>query len=294
MTTMIMTQPTELHSLVSHLDMLPAVPAVAKKILALQLDSDQGEMQLLRLIENEPTIAARLVGLANSPLFGATKKIVSVRDAAIVLGITRVKSISVGIVLMSTLTHKVAAKLNHNQLWLHSLGVALASRELCKKLPAARRPQEDEVFLAGLLHEIGYMVLADLAPDLSDRLQEAMAAEPDLPVEKVERNLLGTTHAELGAALAKHWNLPDNIVRAVRYHHSPQLSEACEIQPLACVIHLAERLSGPQGVDEYLHNDVTEEEWCNLGIDPADAEEVAEAIRQQSAEVQSLASTFFS
>ena len=166
-------------------------------------------------------ISARIIGLANSPLFGSANKITSITDAAMMLGINRVKSVSVGIAVMSTLTRHPTGHMNVQHLWLHSLGIALAMCSLARAMPSRARPLDDEVFFAGLLHDIGFMVLNYIDPVRSDLLQSRLTATPDRPVNEVEAEVIEIGHGELGAELARHWDLPDSIVAVLRYHHTP-------------------------------------------------------------------------
>ena len=165
-----------LRAAIRNLDSLPAMPMVAQKILRLPLDTDDGEVQLLKLIEQDPQLSARIIGLANSPLFGTSKKITSIGEASLILGLTRVKSVSVGIAVMSTLNRHPTGRLNIQNLWLHSLGIALAMQALARAMPSRARPPEDEIFLAGLLHDIGFMVLNYIDPSRSDQLHARLAA----------------------------------------------------------------------------------------------------------------------
>lgn len=274
------------------LESLPAMPVVVQRILGLQLDTDEGERELLKLIQMDPQISAKIVGLANTPLFGASKRVTSVSDAAIMLGLTRVKSVAVGIAVMSTLTRQPMGKLNLQNLWLHSLGVALAMRVLTRAMPSRTRPLEDEIFLAGLLHDIGFMVLNFIDPASSDELQARLVDSPDKSVGEIEAELSDIGHAELGAALVERWDLPDEIVKVVRYHHRPDAPEAEAAQPLVSLVNMAERLLPAFGIAEHVMQAVTEEDWTSLGIDPARAEELVDAIGLQLDQAKQMAASF--
>lgn len=277
---------------IRNLDSLPAMPVVAQKILGLPLDTHDGETQLLKLIGQDPQISARIIGLANTPLFGASKKVTSISDAAMLLGITRVKSVAVGIAVMSTLTRHPTGHLNIQHLWLHSLGVALAMRTLARAMPSRTRPLDDEIFFAGLLHDIGYMVLNYIDPVRSDMLQSKLAAEPERPVNEVEAEVIELSHSELGAELARHWDLPEGIIAVLRYHHNPSAAGAAAGQPLISMLNLAERLLPGFGIAEYVSPDISEADWNALGIDPARADELAAAVKEQAEQAKQVAATF--
>ena len=285
-------QPVDLKLAIQNLDTLPAMPVVAQKILTLSLDTEEGEKQLLSLIGKDPQISARIIGLANTPLFGASKRVNSIQDAAMLLGLTRVKSVAVGIAVMSTLSRQPSGLLNLQNLWLHSLGVALGMRTLSRAMPSRTRPLDDEIFLAGLLHDIGFMVLNFLDTELSDRLRSKLAAYPERPVYEVEAEVVSVSHSELGAELARHWDLPERIIAVLRYHHAPDTEAAAPGQPLVTLLNLAERLLPSFGINETVDTQITNEDWLSLGINPERAEELTAAVQEQAEQAKQIASTF--
>ncbi len=275
-------KPIDLRASIRNLDSLPTMPLVAQRILSLQLDTIEGENRLLQLIEQDPLISARIIGLANSPLFGAARKIASIPDAAQMLGLNRIKSVSVGIAVMSTLTRHPTGHLNVRHLWEHSLSIALAMCALARAMPIRSCPADDEVFFAGLLHDIGFMVLNYLDPTSSDLLQARLAAAPDRPIHEVEAEVLGIGHGALGAELARHWDLPDTIVTVLRYHHAPDHAGARAGQPFIPLLNLAEKLLPTAGFSEHVSIDISERDWSSLTIDPARAEELTASVRDQA------------
>lgn len=279
----------QLRHAIQNIDNLPAMPVVAQKILALPLDTEAGEQQLLKLIETDPQIAARLIGLSNSPLFGSTRHITSVHEAAILLGLTRVKSVAIGIAVMSAMAPRQSGKLDLQQLWLHTLGVALGMRTLAHAMPFKLRPQEDDLFLAGLLHDIGFMVLNHLDAASSDLLHAAIAAAPQRPVTETEAEVLGDIgHEELGAELARRWELPDDIIAVLGQHHSAPPQDGAG-ETLIRLLSLTERLLPGFGILEPRDSTVDEDDWRALGLDPDQAEELTAAVQEQAAQARQVA-----
>lgn len=281
--------PVNLKEAVRHLDALPAMPLIAQKILALDLQSDAGERALLKLIEQDPQIAAKIIGLANTPLFGASKSITSIADAAMLLGITRIKSVTLGIAVMSALVKKSAGKLDIQGLWLHNLAIALALRTLARAMPANIRPLDDQLFLAGLLHDIGYVVLNHLDQPRSDELHSRFAAESGRDSNEIEAELLEMNHCELGAELARFWNLPDIIVAVLRYHHTPDNASASFAQPLVRMTNLAGKILNTFGISERINPEITAADWEALEIDPAGADGLIAQITAQAEEARQTA-----
>lgn len=265
----------KLKQALANLDSLPAMPVIAQKLLALPLDTEAGETELLSLIGQDPQISAKIIGLANSPIMGITRKVGTVSDAAMLLGLTRVKSVALGIASLSNLS-KVAAGKNFKpqDLWLHSMTIAIVMRTIAQSMPRAIRPKEDHIFLAGLLHDIGFMALHHINAELSDELHYQLSLQPERPILEVELETLGITHCYIGAQLARHWHLPAEIIAVLGYHHPPYVEEAAAENPLVRLVNLAEKLQPDFGIAEHTGSPIEEYEWQSLGIDPSDVEEI--------------------
>jgi HD-like signal output (HDOD) protein len=281
----------DLRQAINELEALPAMPAIAQKLLALKPDSEEDERTLLVLIEQDSQISAKILGLANSTMVGASRQINTVRDAAMLLGIKHVQSIATGIAIMSLMTKAPAGKFNMQDLWLHSIGIAFAMLGVARLMPEKMRPRDGHIFLAGMLHDIGYLVLAYLDPDRSDKLHTRLAAEAGRPVLETEREILEMCHNELGAELARHWTLPEEIIAVLRHHHSPDAAEAAG-HPLVRMINLVEKLLPSFGLNEYVAPDINAEEWEALGISPAKAGEVKEQVDAQAEQAIQFANSF--
>jgi putative nucleotidyltransferase with HDIG domain len=279
----------DLKQAVSRLDSLPAMPVIAQKLLALKLDTDHDAQQMLLLIAQDPLISARVIGLANSPLIGASRKISTIKDASLLLGLKRVQSVATGLAIMSQMNQPVG-RLNIHALWEHNMGIAFAMLTIARAMPAGDRPNDDMTFLAGMMHDIGYSVLAHLDIERSDELQTRLLTEPGRLALPMERGIVELTHDKLGAELARHWNLPEEIVYAIRFHHDAQESDPA--QPLARIINLAEKLLPCFGFHELIDTTITPEDWNALGIDPERAGEIGEHVAEQAEQASQFASSF--
>lgn len=284
-------QIANLKSDLSRLDSLPAMPAIAQKLLLLRLDTEAGEAEFLRLIEQDPQISAKVIGLANSPLYG-TRHVVSLAEAVIMLGLNRVKSVAIGIAALSALGDTGERKLKTKELWMHSLSVALAMSTIAHAMPVRNRPQDDLLFFAGLMHDIGYMALSHLDARASDILHEQLQQTPQRMMLKIESALLGMTHAEIGAELARHWHLPDDIVTLIRCHHDGADCENTEIPVLVRLVWVAEQMLGEFGVLRSPETVIPEQYWLLLGIDPEEAEEIRNRVCEVAIQAAQMASSF--
>jgi HD-like signal output (HDOD) protein len=266
--------PVNLRAAIRNLDSLPALPFIAQKLLALNTETDEGQTQLLALIGQDPQIMAKVIGLANSPMLGSSRKISSISEAAIILGINRIKSVSTGIAMMSIKARSSTGMLNLQDLWMHNLGIAFAMLTIGRAMPRQIRPADDSIFLAGMLHDIGYIALDYLDPQRSNELHTYLAASNGRSVLEIEKSLLDICHDELGAELARHWSLPNDIISVIRYHHTPDAADAPSDQPLIRMVYIAEKMLPSFGMQEYVDPGIRDYDWESLKIEPANAEEI--------------------
>ena len=270
-----------LREALKNLQALPVMPHIAQKLLTINTDTDAGERQLMKLVEQDLQILGRTIALANTPILGASsKKINSVKEAAMLLGIKKIKSVAICISISAMQSTLPTGKFKLQELWLHNLGVAFTMLAIARAMPRDERPEEDQIILAGMLHDIGYLALAYLDPKRSDELHNALAAAPETAALEIEQQMLEINHAELGAELAKQWKLPDDIVSILRHHHTP--NKAPE-QPLARMIYIAEKILPSLGMAERVDPCIEDEDWEALSINPEDAEKIIEQAQENSA-----------
>jgi putative nucleotidyltransferase with HDIG domain len=243
----------------------------------------------LSLIEQDPQILAKIIGLANAPVIGSTRKISSVAEAALVLGINKVKSVATGIAIMSIQNSVSTGNLNLQDLWMHNLGIAFAMLAIGRAMPRQIRPQDDYIFLAGMLHDIGYIALAHLDPQRSNELHTYLAAASNRPVLEIERSLLDICHDELGAVLARQWGLPEEIISVIRHHHKPDAADAPRNQPLIRMVYIAEKMLPSFGMGEHVEAGIHDSDWEALSIAPANAEEILIQAAEQADQASQFA-----
>jgi putative nucleotidyltransferase with HDIG domain len=276
----------------SNLESLPAMPEIAHRLLALPLDTEAGEAQMMRLVERDPQIFARIVGLANSPALGVGRKINRLSDAAMLLGMKRLKSVVIGIATMSRMLNQPAGKnFDPHDLWTHSMTIAIVMNAVAQAMPKRIRPDDNQIFLAGLLHDIGLMALHHLDPEASDELHRQLRLQPKCPIQTLELELLGMTHGYIGAQLVRHWHLPDEIVEVVEMHHSPRTGHEAFANSLVRLVNIAEKLLPDFGVAEHTIEAIDDDEWRELCIDPARATAFYELANELAIQVVQLPDT---
>lgn len=282
---------SKLQLALGNLNSLPAIPAIAHKLLALPLDTEEGEAQMLALIGQDPQLSARIVGLANSPAVGAGRRIAGVRDAAMLLGFGRLKSVAIGIATLSRFGNQPSRNFDPQDLWSHSMTIAIAMSALAREMPKRIRPDENRIFLAGLLHDIGLMALHHLDAGASDELHHQLRLQPKRHIHDLELELLGVTHGHIGALLAQHWNLPEELAEVMEQHHLLSASDSTVANPLVRLVSIAEKLLPDFGIAEHTGEAVEEDEWRELCIDPARAEELGALVNELALQVVQLPET---
>ncbi len=262
-----------------HLDALPSIPSIAQEILSLNTHTDEGVRALLELVNNDPLILAKIIGMANSPLFGSGRKILNLNDSVSVLGTNRISMIALNFALQSSLIGSQTGVLNIQRLWQHSLAVAVTMDILAHFMPNDKRPSDNEIYLVGLLHDIGYLVLKHVDPKLSDQLHARIAAEPDGVFKQIERETLGgLDHGELGSMLAQHWKLPESIIATLKYHNRTGDELDPGVNQMVAMIVLAEKLLPVFEIAEHANRNISIEEWQFLDIDPMRADEIIDKV----------------
>lgn len=204
---------------VQRLEELPLASPLAASFLDIVSDDEVTISQVAALIRQDPSLVARLVGLANSAYFGQSEPLSSVEDAIFKsLGLRLTKSLVLSMVLADSIGHVVEdSGLNQVRFWLDAVLTASLGRMLSEYVQSVPHPTADEAYLAGMLHQFGILPLVRLYPaEFREAIQQA-DTDPKLTAQ-LHREL-GTDHHETGAWLARKWHLPDNIVTVIAHQH---------------------------------------------------------------------------
>lgn len=199
------------------LDRLPPLSPVATRLLGLLAHRDQNISELGSVIETDPLLAAQILKLANSALFGISREVVSVRHAIGLLGLAVIRKVALASCISNLFgRRRMAPTFSVTRFNLHSVATGMFTELLCEQLPIAH---SSDAFIAGLLHDIGKLILAVSMPDQYESAL-AVAAVRRQPLIQCERSLMGADHAELSGLAVERWGLSTAIRRAARCHHS--------------------------------------------------------------------------
>jgi HD-like signal output (HDOD) protein len=244
---------------ISRSDALPAFPAIVVRILA-TIDDEEANMALLvEHIRHDPVTAARILSTANAAALGSQRQ-GTVRDlftAASLIGTARVRELA----LLGSVGNffRRSSSGMPSTFWRHSIAVGMCAQELA--LLSGSRPGFGAVLIAGLLHDVGQLWLQCFRADAFDAAV-AGAREHCIPICEAERECFGVDHAVIGGWLAEHWALPENICRAIRFHHLPEEALGDALVP---VVHVAEVLANALDLSQGSDNHV-----CSFSVPACD------------------------
>jgi putative nucleotidyltransferase with HDIG domain len=218
------------------LDNLPSMPLVIQRILTILNDRDSNAGDLEKHFRQDPALVAKMLRLVNSALYALRNPIKDITQAAVLLGYNTMRSIVLGAWMGEFLNREVPAYgYAKGGLYQHSLAVAFVAREAGRWLGHDRDCGE-ELFLCGLLHDIGKLPLAQLAEPKVVFATEPLVVASDILTR--EEEYFGTHHAEIGAEIAHRWSFPVQLLNAIRHHQEPQTNGDSAFH--AAVVHLAD------------------------------------------------------
>lgn len=187
-----------------------------------------------KIITEDQGLTARLLRLANSPMFGCYARVESITKAATIIGTQQLRDLALAASVMGVFKGIPEDLLNMTSFWKHSIACGIIARCLAVY---RRESNVERLFVAGMLHDIGQVVLAAARPRVSRKLLEAQRDTGSFYLE-LEREQLGFDHAELGGALLKKWKIPASICEPVACHHNPGTAEQFRLE--TALIHLAD------------------------------------------------------
>ncbi|MCP4574532.1 MAG: HDOD domain-containing protein [bacterium] len=245
---------------------VPSLPSVVIRIRQYLNDPNVSFDTLSKVIEHDPGLTANILQLANSAYFGWARRIKSVKEAITRLGTNRIFQMVLCMSVAPLVRKPIKGyDMEPDALWEHSFGVAVLAEKLVQVL---KLRGHEEAFTAGLLHDMGKVVLGTFV-DVDDTPIKEIVQREGKTFNEAERQVLGIDHAETAGELLRSWNLPDEVAGAVQWHHEPSWADA-DYREGADLIHcadvLAMRAEWGSGLDMDYYR-VDEEAWRRLGLD---------------------------
>ncbi len=199
-------------------DRMPTFSQNVVRILDLTSDINTAPKDLVRLVEHDPVLTIKVLKLVNSAYFGLSKKVTSIKQGVVYIGINTIKNLAVSIAAIGALPRTNEAGFDMDDFWYHSLFTATVAKLIAQER-GFPKTEITTFFIAGLLHDIGQIVFAQFIPETYRKVLHT-AAKKGVTIDRVERSAFGMDHAEVGGILAEKWQLPADLVRCIRYHHA--------------------------------------------------------------------------
>jgi len=267
---------------------LPPLPETAQRIIKLRVDPNADISDLANIVETDPSLAAQVVSWAASPYYSAPGKIKSIHDAIVrVLGFDMVLNLALGLALGRNLAMPKDGPFGVTPYWRQSVYMAAAMEGLVTAIPRENRPSFGMAYLSGLLFNFGYLVMAEIFPPYFHKLCRMMEANPHVDHTLAEKHLLGLTRDHIASWLMELWNMPEEIVFALRYQNEPNCQG--EHASYAKLLFVARRLLSQRGLPCGPKLDLPASVFEDLGLDPIKAETTIDNILECSVELENIA-----
>lgn len=224
---------------------LPAMSQTNQKIVNVLSTSDPDISEVIRLIQYDPSLTSNVLKLVNSAYFSVQKEVTSLKQAVVMLGLNQVRRVIIAVSFSSIMDKKIPGyDLDSGDLWKHSVATAVASETIANHI---RFQDNDLLFTAALLHDIGKIALSTFVDEYFNKIEEE-AKRSEESFEVVEKKFFGMDHAEAGAIILKNWGIPMSLYLPVLWHHKPDECKVSSASMVVDIVHLADTLSISGGI----------------------------------------------
>ena len=255
----------ELRRKVENLQTLPTIPAVLKQILEVIENPGTSLQEVSQFISNDPVLTIKILKMVNSPIYGFPGRISAVSQGVVLLGLNVVKGLLLGISVFDLMQKAMIG------LWEHSLGCASAARVIAKRKGIK---EFEEVSIAGLLHDLGKVILVIQYPDEYEKLVND-AESKGILIYDAEKEYFGVTHTEVVTWMVEKWSFPKNLVEMIGNHHRPGTSQYTHME--TAIVHLSDILVRARGfgfAGDHLVPPVNSNAWKLLDLTENDLKEI--------------------
>jgi len=235
-------QQNHIDSVLAKVSKLPTLPTVYQQIVKVADAPRSSAKEISDIIEMDQALTANVLRLVNSAFYGFSGEIATVQHAVVILGGKAIKNLSLSACVMSTFGKLGQQTERRTQLWRHSLAVGMLAEELCRKVTKERT---GEIFAAGILHDIGRVVLDLYYPEEMSHVI-ASAYRADRFIVEEERDMFGVSHSEVGATLAHKWRLTPLTISVIGEHHTIADANGEDLGLL--LVHVANHLAASAGI----------------------------------------------
>ena len=237
-----MTRNEFLDHLIAKVHDIPALPATVVRVMQLIEDPLCSAAELARIIDMDPAMAAKILRLANSAFYGFRQKIGTTAQAVTLLGFATLKNALLSAAVFDLFQLSISTGFDMGGLWQHSIATATAAKLTAKRV---RYPHAEKAYTAGLLHDVGKIIIARYLPTSLATVVRAVNDE-QLAMYDAEQRILGLPHPGFGAWVLARWDMPAPLIEAVEFHHHP--TKAPHSFDLAGIVYIANILTHRAGI----------------------------------------------
>lgn len=268
-----------------NLDKVPSLPGATFELLRSMNDEHLDTATLAKKIGQDPVLSARVLKVVNSPFYGVAGEVSSLPEAVMLLGFSSVRSLALAASLTGVFPMEARGAADPRRLWKHCFCCAI-----CAQLLAPRAKVDAEAaFTAGLLHDIGKIAMLALQPALFEAILAAKSAG-DIDFDTAELQVLGYTHATFGARLLERWHLPATLVRAVEFHHTPDVEPTSRLTDLINVAGHCTHAFKRQSLYQNIYSGDPSGAFLRLGLTRAECGAALESLPAQLETVSAMLS----
>lgn len=266
---------------------LVSLPDMYLRINQLVDDPDSSSEDIAKVVSQDPSFTVRLLRVANSSLYGFSSTVDSVPRAVSIIGTNQIRNLALSMSVARSFAGLPNELVSMDNFWYHSLLCALAARHLAR---AARRCDPDALFTAGLLHDIGELVIFNRLPEKArEALEIVLDSQDEIMVHEAENQVMGFSHAEVGGELARQWNLPPLLEECIAFHHD--IEQASRYPRETALVHLANVAALMAEIDSIDPDDVEQinpRAWEITGLEASVLPEIVTEIRAEVGEIAKL------
>ncbi len=226
-------------TLIARIQSLPTLPTIALRVIEVTSDPESSANDLMKIISPDVSLTTKILKIANSPFYGHTREISSLQHAVTVLGYLEIRNLVIATAAFDSFKNfKHDGKFDIGKFWQHSFCCGLAAKLIASDL----KNKSNELFVAGLVHDIGKLAMYLTFPvEFMTQVEIMSPLKIKYTAFEAEKGVFGMTHDEVGMKLLERWMFPKGLISAVGFHHRPQEADKKSLYPV--IIHIADILT---------------------------------------------------
>ncbi len=264
---------------------LLSLPTVCLKVMEMINQPRTTSRDLEKVLAQDPPLTAHILKMANSPFYGMCSRIDTLSRAVSVIGTRRIANLVLAVSTVKTFNKMTNGIVSIENFWLHSIYCGVIANLLANR---CGRKHDESIFVAGILHDIGQLILFNKKPDETrEALLRMQSDTEEHAFHHYEDQVLGFNHMQVGAELARTWRLPDKLITCIACHHHPDTAPEHRLE--VSLVHIANALAGLAELHSTDLSDVPPVHplaWELTGLDAAEVTAVIEQAQQQFTETQ--------